>query len=265
MSAKIFQVDAFAGNPFSGNPAAVCLLDSKADDTWMQNLASEMNLSETAFVVPEGDGYCLRWFTPTVEVELCGHATLASAHILWETSTLAPSQPAIFETQSGTLTALKDGNLIRLDFPSKPPSQCQPIPELEKALGVHATFTGNNQMDYFLEIENDERLREIRPDFNLLGSLGMRGVIVTALSSLPEYDFVSRFFAPGAGIDEDPVTGSAHCCLAPYWAEKLGRNELTGFQASSRGGEVAVECKSNRVILGGRAVTIFSGQLNIDC
>ena len=229
----------------------------------MQQLAAEMNLSETAFIVAKNGRFELRWFTPAVEVELCGHATLASAHVLWETELVPKTNAAIFETLSGTLTAHKSNGLIYLDFPSKPPMQCERIDGMANALGINPIFVGNNKMDYFLEIESDAELRDMRPDFGLLRKLELRGVIVTAKSSDNKYDFVSRFFAPGAGIDEDPVTGSAHCCLAPYWSSKLGKQQLTGFQASKRGGEVSVECKGDRVILGGRAVTIFSGILNI--
>jgi PhzF family phenazine biosynthesis protein len=263
MSAQIFQVDSFTNHPFAGNPAGVCLLERAAAEDWMQKFAAEMNLSETAFLVPRDRRFDLRWFTPTTEVELCGHATLASAHILWETGVLAADSPAIFETLSGTLTAVKLHENIKLDFPSKPPESVASDPGISSALAVDALFIGKSNLDYFIEIKSESQLRSLQPDLSALKKLDLRGVIVTALSNEPQYDFISRFFAPGAGINEDPVTGSAHCCLAPYWGQKLGKSKMLGYQASLRGGAVQVELQGDRVQLGGEAVTVFSGTLNI--
>lgn len=257
MGQEIFQVDAFTDKPFAGNPAAVCILPAAASDDWMQKLAREMNLSETAFLVRQKDGYGLRWFTPAVEVELCGHATLASAHILWEQGFLPADQQARFYTQSGLLSAVRKDSWIEMDFPAEPEKQTD-IPEsLLKALGVAARYVGKNRFDFLIELESAESIRQMVPDFGLLRSFGGRGFIVTSRSDSSQYDFISRFFAPAAGVNEDPVTGSAHCCLGPYWARKLGRKELVGYQASARGGVVRVRVGDERVYLGGQAVTVM--------
>jgi predicted PhzF superfamily epimerase YddE/YHI9 len=251
---RLLQVDAFTGTPFRGNPAAVCLLDRDRDAEWMQNVAAEMNLSETAFLLPRDDGFSLRWFTPMVEVDLCGHATLASAHALWEERVI--DGEARFHTRSGLLTANRAGEWIELDFPAKPE---QPL--LLESLGANATYIGRNVFDYLVEVACEDELRALDPDHAKLRTIPVRGVIVTARSSSSEFDFVSRFFAPGSGVDEDPVTGSAHCALTPYWAKKLGKTEMTAFQASRRGGVVRVRLDGDRVKLGGRAVTVFRGDL----
>jgi PhzF family phenazine biosynthesis protein len=261
MAQDIFQVDAFTDKPFAGNPAAVCVLTEAADEAWMQHLANEMNLSETAFLVPQGDGYNLRWFTPAVEVELCGHATLASAHILWEQDFLAPENPARFYTRSGLLGAVRKDAWIELDFPAEPEKQTEIPQDLFKALGTPAQYVGKNRFDFILEFESAEMVRKMSPDFTLLSKLSARGFIVTSRSDAGVYDFVSRFFAPAAGVNEDPVTGSAHCCLGPYWARKLGKNELTGYQASARGGVVKVRVGDDRVYIAGQAVTVMRGTL----
>ncbi len=227
----------------------------------MSDVAREMNLSETAFLVPNGDGYHLRWFTPTVEVDLCGHATVASAHVLWEDGHLPPGQQARFDTRSGRLLADRRGDWIELDFPATIAEPAEPPPQLLEALGVRATFVGKNRFDYLVEVSSEELLRSLTPDFTALRRLPVRGVIVTARSAGPEFDFISRFFAPGSGIDEDPVTGSAHCALGPYWSRELGKNELTAYQASARGGVVRVSVRGRRVLLGGQAVTVFRGEL----
>src|SRR5215471_10077919 len=241
MSIRIVQVDAFTNHPFAGNPAAVCVLTEAVPDQWMRDVAREMNLSETAFLVPQGDGFHLRWFTPAVEVDLCGHATVASAHVLWADGHLAEGRQARFHTRSGLLTADRNGDWIELDFPAKIAAATEPPPELLPALGVaEAKFIGKNAFDYFVEVDSEATVRALAPDHTRLRKLPVRGVIVTARSSTPGFDFVSRFFAPGSGIDEDPVTGSAHTALGPYWAEILGKNEMTGFQASARGGVVKV-------------------------
>jgi PhzF family phenazine biosynthesis protein len=220
-----------------------------------------MNLAETAFLVRRGDDYDLRWFTPLCEVDLCGHATLASAHTLWEDGHLAEGAPARFHTRSGVLTAEQHDGLIWLDFPATPAAPVPPPPELEKGLGVPLRFVGRTPFDYFAEVDREETLRALAPDLTLLGRLPVRGTIVTARSATPEQDFVSRFFAPAAGVPEDPVTGSAHCALGPFWAERLGRSELTGYQASPRGGVVRVRVAGDRVLLGGKAVTVMRGEL----
>jgi PhzF family phenazine biosynthesis protein len=261
MGQAIFQVDAFADKPFAGNPAAVYIMAAPAEEGWMRAVASEMNLSETAFLHPEGDGYRLRWFTPAVEVDLCGHATLASAHILWETGQLRGSEQARFYTRSGLLTAAKQGEWIELDFPAKREEASEPPPELGQALGVEARYVGRNQFDYLVEVESEAQVRTMQPDFTRLRTLPVRGVIVTSAASTPGYDFVSRFFAPGSGIDEDPVTGSAHCCLAPFWGKRLGKGAMVGYQASARGGVVRVRLEGERVLLGGQAVTVLRGEL----
>ena len=261
MEVKLYQVDAFTDQPFSGNPAAVCLLSGPREEAWMQNVASEMNLSETAFLHQGKDRFNLRWFTPTVEVSLCGHATLASAHILWETGLLTSEEQARFQTASGLLTAKKQGEEIELNFPATPPKTASEPPGLAEALGVVPEYVGANQYDYLVKVGSESEVRGAKPNFLQLRGLGVRGVMLTSESETGEYDFVSRFFAPGAGIDEDPVTGSAHCTLGPYWGEILGKQEMVAYQASARGGVVQVRVGPERVYLGGRAVTVFRGEL----
>jgi len=261
MGIGIVQVDAFTDKPFAGNPAAVCVLSAPADERWMQNLAGEMNLAESAFLNPEGDGYRLRWFTPTVEVDLCGHATIASAHVLWEANHIRADQQARFYTRSGLLTAGRNGSWIELDFPATPPEPAEPAPGLLDALGVKPTFVGKSRFDYLLEVESEEILRKVKPNFQKLGEVSVRGSIVTTRSASPPYDFVSRFFAPASGIDEDPATGSTHCCLGPYWKGRLGKDNFLAYQASSRGGVIRVGVRGSRVILGGQARTVLRGEL----
>jgi len=261
MSPRIVQVDAFTAEPFAGNPAAVCVLAHAADKRWMQQVAREMNLSETAYLFRQDDAWSLRWFTPAVEVVLCGHATLASAHVLWQDGHLAPDAQARFDTKSGRLTADRKGDWIEMDFPAEPAQPAAPPPSLLEALGSAAKFVGKNRMDYLVELESEAAVRALQPDFTRLRSLPVRGVMVTARSAEHGFDFVSRFFAPGSGVDEDPVTGSAHCCLAPYWGAKLGKSEMTGHQVSARGGVVRVRNTGDRVILGGQAVTVLRGDL----
>ncbi|HEX3583415.1 MAG TPA: PhzF family phenazine biosynthesis protein [Thermoanaerobaculia bacterium] len=256
---RLLTVDAFTDTAFKGNPAAVCILDRERDAAWMQDVAKEMNLSETAFLLQHADGFGLRWFTPAVEVALCGHATLASAHALWEERVLETD--ARFHTLSGLLTATRNGDLIELDFPAKAEEPAVVPPTLIDALGVMPLYVGRNQFDYLIEVESEHQLRALAPDHAQLRTVPVRGVIVTARSSDSRFDFVSRFFAPGSGVDEDPVTGSAHCALTPYWSKKLGKTEMTAYQASPRGGVVHVRLAGDRVKLGGRAVTIFRGEL----
>jgi PhzF family phenazine biosynthesis protein len=261
MGIAITQVDSFTNRPFAGNPAAVCILPQAPSDQWMRDVAREMNLSETAFLVPQNGGYNLRWFTPAVEVDLCGHATLAAAHVLWEAGHLPAGSAARFHTRSGLLLAERRGEWIEMDFPAKVEKAAEPPADLTTALGLQPTYIGRNQFDYLVEVESAAVLRAVQPDHATLRKLPVRGVIVTARSDTPEYDFISRFFAPGSGIDEDPVTGSAHCCLAPYWAQRLGKTEMVGYQASARGGIVRVRCSGDRVFLGGQAVTVLRGEL----
>lgn len=255
----ITVVDAFTDRPFAGNPAAVCILPGPAPEEWMRNVAREMNLSETAFLHRLDDGFSLRWLTPTVEVDLCGHATLASAHVLWQDAHLAAGEEARFHTRSGLLTARRGGDIIWLDFPAKLATETSAPPELLTALGVGtARWTGKNQFDYLVEVSSETEVRALNPDHSALSRLPVRGVIVTSRADAERpYDFVSRFFAPGSGVAEDPVTGSAHTALAPYWRHTFGRDAMTGFQASARGGTVRVECRGDRVRLGGQAVTML--------
>ena len=254
-------VDAFTAKAFAGNPAAVCLLDESADKVWMQLVAREMNLSETAFLHPIEGGYSLRWFTPAVEVELCGHATLASAHTLWETGALASDQSARFHTLSGWLTCRREGDWIEMDFPATPAAPCATPPGLVEALGAEFLWTGSNGMDHLVEVTDERTLRGLKPNFTALALLTARGVIVTCRSGLLEFDFVSRFFAPAAGVNEDPVTGSAHCTLGPYWHTKLGKSDFTAYQASARGGVVKVGVRGERVLLRGQAVMMSRVEL----
>jgi predicted PhzF superfamily epimerase YddE/YHI9 len=260
MSLQIVQVDAFTGAAFGGNPAAVCVLPKPGNTAWMQKVAMEMNLSETAFLVKQTDGYDLRWFTPSVEVDLCGHATLASAHALWESGQLEAQEQARFHTRSGLLTAERNGDWIEMDFPVKVAVAAEPPPGLIESLGAPAKYVGKNLFDYLVEVEESDLLK-MSPDHGQLRKIPVRGVIVTSRSSNPEFDFVSRFFAPGSGIDEDPVTGSAHTALTPYWAAKLNKTTMMARQASARGGVVRVTLKGDRVLLGGQAITTLRGEL----
>lgn len=262
MGLSILQVDAFTDVTFMGNPAAVCVLSSAQEEQWMQRVAQEMNLSETAFLHPQGEGYSLRWFTPTVEVDLCGHATLASAHVLWMEGHLPVNQEAHFYTRSGVLTATRQGEWIELNFPETLCETTIAPPDLLESLGLTtAVYVGKNRFDYLVEIESDATLHDLKPDFQRLRTIPARGIIVTSVSSRAEFDFVSRFFAPGSGIDEDPVTGSAHCCLGPYWRDRLGKDKFLAYQDSARGGVVKVECRGDRILLQGQAVTVLRGEL----
>ena len=261
MSIPIYQVDAFTDKPFAGNPAGVCILPEPAGEKWMQNIAREMNLSETAFIHRQDDGFRLRWFTPAVEVDLCGHATLATAHVLWESRRLEPGEQARFSTRSGVLKAKRSGSLIEMDFPAKPEESAEPLSGMEEALGTSFRYICKNKFDYLVEVDSEDIIRNLKPDFQKLLRIQARGVIVTSRAQAPNYDFVSRFFAPRVGVPEDPVTGSAHCFLGPYWAKRLGKKEFLAFQASPRGGEIRVRLEGDRVVLGGQAVTIFKADL----
>jgi PhzF family phenazine biosynthesis protein len=263
---RLFQVDAFTDRRYAGNPAAVCLLDAPADARWMQDVAREMNLSETAFVSPRDDGFGLRWFTPAVEVELCGHATLASAHVLYEDGVVKRDETIAFHTLSGVLTARPDDEWIELDFPARPVREAEVPDALIDAAGAVPQVTtagevGGGLIGYMLEYATEDEVRRLRPDIVKLAAIPDGYLCVSAPASMPGYDFVSRFFAPLAGIDEDPVTGSAHCMLGPWWGDKLGKGELLGFQASARGGTVRVRPRGERCLLGGRSVTVLRGEL----
>lgn len=270
MRQTIFQVDAFTDTAFAGNPAGVCILDEPGEAQWMQQIAAEMNLAETAFLyrLPgvTGNNFGLRWFTPTVEVALCGHATLASAHILWQEGYLTPGETARFHTLSGVLTArrLADG-WIELDFPVEPYRPVEAPPALLAALNVQQPrYTGLNRVSYLVEVGSEKEVRELAPNIYALKAVSPAEVIVTARADEGrDYDFVSRFFAPGAGIDEDPATGSTHCCLGPYWSERLGRTSFVARQLSARGGLLKVSIEGERVRLGGQAITVLRGELYV--
>jgi len=262
MTARIFHVDAFTDVPFAGNPAAVCLLTQEQSQDWMQSVAAEMNLSETAFVRILAKDYELRWFTPAMEVELCGHATLASAHILWTQGFAGHDESIRFQTKSGVLTCKRTDTAIELNFPAMPPIETAPPKALLDAFHIRPSFVGKSLFDFLLVVDSEEIIRNLRPDLHTLRDIrGIRGVIISGPADNPRFDFVSRFFAPAAGIDEDPVTGSAHCCLGPYWSGRLGKSSMTGYQASKRGGIVHVRVETDRVILGGNAVTVLQGEL----
>lgn len=263
MKQTIVQVDAFTDRPFQGNPAAVCVLPSSQDDRWMQSVAKEMNLSETAFLLKQDRAYSLRWFTPTTEVPLCGHATLASAHVLWTEGYASTGQSIQFETKSGTLTAKYQDDWIELDFPVNFSQDIPPITKLADALGVPLKTVLYNSLGYLVEVATAEQVEQLQPNFTLLKQLPISNVIVTSKGSQDsEYDFVSRFFAPGLGIDEDPVTGAAHCCLAPYWRDRLQQDRYLAYQASARGGVVKIHYDGGkRVALQGQAVTVMRGEL----
>lgn len=266
MQLPLCVVDAFTRERFRGNPAAVCLPGDAVSASWMQSVAAELNLSETAFATRSGAGrWHLRWFTPRTEVDLCGHATLATAHALWESGCEPLSQSLRFETRSGVLECHREDGptesaRIVMDFPAQPAQATAPPPGLQEALGADAVWVGRSREDLLVEVANDDAVRSLKPDFQALAPFPVRGIIVTARSDRPEADFVSRFFAPAVGIDEDPVTGSAHCTLACHWADRLGRTTLTGYQASARGGTVGVELRGLRVRLLGHAITAWRGQ-----
>ncbi len=263
---KIYQVDAFTDKPFKGNPAGVCILEKSMPDEWMRSLAMEMNLSETAFVLSQGEAFSLRWFTPRKEVRLCGHATLATAHTLWEAGLIKNEEPILFDTLSGRLTARRIDGWIELDFPMRKVEPCAANEAINAALGaipIANFISPSEQGDYYLlEFDKAETVRAMNPDFIQLEKCQARAVIVTSRSDDPAYDFVSRFFAPWLGINEDPVTGSAHCYLAPYWAGKLGKKDFMAYQASARGGVMGCHWEGERVFLRGQAVTIFRGDLS---
>jgi PhzF family phenazine biosynthesis protein len=266
MGIPIYQVDAFTRRPFHGNPATVVMLSEAKPDDWMLAVAQEMKHSETAFLLKQEVGYNLRWFTPTNEVDLCGHATLACAHILYETGRQKPEEIVRFSTRSGLVTARRSGTRIEMNFPTKPVEPVQPPDGLLQALGGLAPrYVGHSGEDYLLELENENLVRMLQPDLAQLKALPLvKGVLVTATSDSSDYDFVSRFFSPVEGIDEDPVTGMAHCMLGPYWGTKLNRAAFTAYQASKRGGEVRLRVDGNRIFLSGEAMTIFTGEMRME-
>ena len=254
---QLYQVDAFAERAFEGNPAAVCVLDRSVSEDWMQHVAAEMNLSETAFVSTNGAGFDLRWFTPLVEVALCGHATLATALVLFETG--LASAPVSFSTKSGLLHADREDEQIRLDFPALAATPIVPPAGLLEALGIENGAVYRSDFDALVDIDDESRVADLKPDFAALREIDVRGVIVTAPSQ--RYDFVSRFFAPAVGINEDPATGSAHCVLGPYWSVRLGKSELRARQLSARGASIGVRVRGDRVDLLGRGEIVLEGQL----
>jgi PhzF family phenazine biosynthesis protein len=261
MPFPLWHVDAFTDRLMAGNPAAVCLVNTPQPDDWLQRVAAEMNLSETAFLWREDEAFRLRWFTPKMEVALCGHATLASAHVLWSAGYARQDSPLAFDTLSGRLSAIRQGTSIELDFPLKPEHAADTPDGLADALGAMPVYVGRSEFDYLVEMDSPGSLRSLQPDFRALAALPVRGIIVTSRSDDSRYDFLSRFFAPGAGVDEDPVTGSAHCCLADFWGHRLDKDEMVAYQASARGGFVRVRVAGDRVKLGGQAVTVAKGEL----
>lgn len=258
---RIYQVDSFTSEPFRGNPAGVCPLDGPQPDDWMRSVAAEMNLSETAFFFPEGDAYRLRWFTPKVEVRLCGHATLASAHVLYEEGLCAPGAELRFNTLSGLLTARRSPGWVLLNFPVRPVHAVTEPAGLSKALGAKPVFVGRYDEDVLVELASEQEVAALTPDIPALAAVECRGITVTARASRDGVDFVSRFFAPRVGISEDPVTGSSHTALTPYWAAKLGKEHLTAYQCSARGGTLRLGLLGERVEIGGQAVTVLKAEL----
>ena len=252
---KIHVVNAFAEGPASGNPAAVCVLEKELPDETMQKIAFDIGCSDTAFLTEEENAFALRWFTPTIEVDLCGHATLASAHVLWELGYVPTREEIRFSTKSGILTAGNKDGLVEMDFPCREPREVEAPESLRAAVSQKPLYVGRNESDHIALYESEKIVRNAAPKLRHVKELGSRGLIMTAVSDSARYDFVSRFFAPNAGIDEDPVTGSAHCCLCPFWSRRLGKKELTGYQASERGGVVRARLLEDRVLLAGKAST----------
>lgn len=262
MKEQIFQVDAFTNRPFAGNPAGVVLVAYEKSDDWMRSFAREMNLSETAFLLKAGDGYHLRWFTPKVEVSLCDHATLASAHVLFSEAMVSGNATILFSSASGVLKARFEKGWIELDFPALEIKPVSSTPQIDQAIGFSPREIFESDVNLLVELDSFDAVREYQPDFLKIFHLPYQGLIIT--SRMPSgFDFASRYFAPRAGINEDPVTGSAHCSLATYWAEKLGKSEFNAFQASERTGELKVKLEKGRVLIQGQAVTIFKGELGI--
>jgi len=261
MSISLYHVNAFSSDAFGGNPAAVCILSQLKADTWMQSVAAQMNLSETAFVFDNGQNISLRWFTPEREVDLCGHATLASAHVLWQYGYVAQGREIAFHSKSGVLTARQKDGLIELDFPAVEPKTVKAPAKLIEMLGISPIYTGKFGAKYLFELETEQQLLAVKPNMSELLTLAERGVSVTCADSSGQYDFVSRYFAPWVGIDEDPVNGSSHCALTPFWSQRLGKTRLTARQASARGGDLSLQLAGDRVKISGTATTVVSAQL----
>jgi PhzF family phenazine biosynthesis protein len=267
MKLPLFTVDAFTSKPFAGNPAAVIILNEPIKDSLMQSIAEEINLAETAFVMKEKDkpGFSLRWMTPVMEVDLCGHATLATAFTLWQQNICSRTEPILFNTRSGELTASYKNGLIELNFPVIPEKEIKYPKELITAIGgVQPKYVGMTKWNYIIELENENAVRNLKPDYNVMLGLPGWGTIITAKADdgNPDgFDFISRFFAPEKGIQEDPVTGSAHCALAPYWQKRLGKNSFKAYQASPRGGVLGVRIDGDRVFLTGNAVSVINGEI----
>ncbi len=261
MQIPLYQVDAFSGKLFHGNPAAICPLEKWLDDQAMQSIAAENNLAETAFYVPNGKGYHLRWFTPAVEVDLCGHATLASAHVIMSIRRETAEKQVRFQSKSGELIVDREGDLYALDFPARPPSECAADPALAAALGATPKQVLGAR-DYLCVFDTEEEVRALAPNMEKLAAIDRFATIVTAPGR--DCDFVSRFFAPAKGVPEDPVTGSAHCTLIPYWSQRLGKKKLHARQISKRGGELFCEDRGDRVKIAGRAVKFLEGVIEVD-
>ncbi|WP_202077959.1 PhzF family phenazine biosynthesis protein [Caldalkalibacillus salinus] len=260
---NIYQVDTFSNEMFKGNPAMVCILEENKSDHWMSNLAKELNQPVTAFVSTNSYPYKIRWFTPTQEIMICGHGTLAASFILWETNVLPVKEKIHFHTEAGHLTTTYQNEWIQLKFQAVAPIEVEPHPKLLNAMGINnVNYIGKNKWDYIVEIEKEEELISLKPDFDLISKLPVRGVIVTTKSKQKEYDFISRFFSPAQGINEDQVTGSAHCCLAPYWNNKLQKDEFIAYQASKRGGKIKIKVRGEDIYLFGKAVTVYKGELS---
>lgn len=261
MTAPFTLVDAFAHGPFTGNPAGVVLLESAAEEAWMQSVAAEINHAETAFCWPLENGYSLRWFTPTVEVDLCGHATLATRHVLHEEGLVEDGTAVNFLSKSGPLVCTSADGVLSLDFPSVPVRTIDAPVGFEDSVPVKTVAVMRNDFDWYVELENESAVLEFQPDMAAIARVGLRGVCLTATAESIKADFVSRFFAPASGVPEDHVTGSAHCALGPYWGEKLGLDRLTGYQASKRGGFVGIQIRGDRTILSGQARSVVRGTL----
>lgn len=263
MMNRIYMVNAFTDKPFSGNPACICFLTEPATDQWMQEVAYEMRTSETAFLLEQADGFSLRWFTPQTEVDLCGHATLASAHILWETGRLEKSKEAKFFTKSGLVIANHVDDLIEMGFPILYHQPADFNPELLAAFNITPDYVGTFDQKLLMVVDGEEIVRNLNPDFNILRCFRERGIAITSAADSPDYDFISRYFAPWVGVDEDPVTGSSHCCLGPFWSKRMKKSELIAYQASPRGGSLRLKVDKQQVLIGGKAVTIYEGKLLI--
>jgi PhzF family phenazine biosynthesis protein len=258
---RIVQVDAFTNRPYAGNQAAVCVLEGLREEAWMQALARETNLPATVFLSPQEDGFAIRWLTPASELPLCGHGTLAAAHVLWTEGHADPARPIALYSRNHRLKAVREDDWITLDFPAIRNAPVTAPVALVEGLGLQPRFVGRSSHSYLVEANSEEEVRGLKPDFGRLATLDFPSIIVTARSNGAPYDFVSRCFPLSHGIQEDPATGSAHCCFGPYWSEILGKTQMIGYQASARGGVVRVRVDGERVALSGQAVTVLRGEL----